>query len=264
MLNRIEDYSYKVKIVKLLVKSIIFTTVTIPVYYNLINNNNDTNDIDYPFSAFSSIAFFCVDTIFSIEIPLMLLSINSFLVWSINHTRTNIINFLDIISIIWVMLIIIMCLNYPIYKHSHSYIDNWLTRLISKLCSKSSENDIYDITNLYFQDTFFLTTIINFMFSILITIVLCSPIKDYVIDFINENLYAIVGSFGLSVVFIIPKYYNDKYFLNGLLMACVGFFIKLLYILSIMDVDISTGLFHLFIAGACQLCNFSIYANFHE
>lgn len=133
--------TYKKPLCKLLFKSIIFTIITVPIYFNIIIDQE--KDVDFPFSAYSSIAFFMIDTLLLIELPLMLLAINSFLVWSVNKSRTNVINYLDITCIIWVIACFLICLNFKIPKQETSYFLNknywiqkslyWLIQLYNKI-----------------------------------------------------------------------------------------------------------------------------------
>jgi hypothetical protein len=114
---------YKYIIYKTIIKFCIFIIFTIQNYYSF-NENEHSNKIkiEYPFSAYTSILFFCINTNIFIEIPFMILAINSFLVWSISQNRMSIINFLDLLCILWIMICYISCLNYTktyynIFKH---------------------------------------------------------------------------------------------------------------------------------------------------
>jgi len=114
---------YKYIIYKIIIKFSIFTIITVPIYYSIVDNEQSNKLlITYPFSAYTSLLFFCVDTNIFIELPLMLLAINSFLVWSIPDNRTSVINFLDLTCIFWIIICYITCLNYTktynaIFKH---------------------------------------------------------------------------------------------------------------------------------------------------
>ena len=104
---------YKYIIYKIIIKFSIFTIITVPIYYSIVDNEQSNKLlITYPFSAYTSLLFFCVDTNIFIELPLMLLAINSFLVWSIPDNRTSVINFLDLTCIFWIIICYITCLNY--------------------------------------------------------------------------------------------------------------------------------------------------------
>ena len=318
---------------KLLLKSILFTIITVPSYFH-ISSNQEIN-VDYPFSAYSSIAFFIIDTLFLIEIPLMLLAINSFLVWSVNKSRTDVINFLDITCIIWVMACFLTCLNFPnsatdtskvfnrtnwkdwlaqsynrivdnvkVYLYGESYYASHSIRdtnhyekpvdeieienptIVGRAVADNSttQDDTYhylpdkqhaaihitgptpvgatekaqsahDSSPAYNKQYESLLLIINGSFTVWIVVVLLPSLKQNVIDYFNDHLYTIIGSFGASSMLIVPHHYHKRVFRWAFGIMALGFCIKLLFILHVVSIDLATGLFHLFVAIACQLCS---------
>lgn len=245
---------------KRFIKGIIFTIATVPAFYYFTNDLDDS-DIDNPFSAFSSLAFLMVETKLMIEIPLMLLSINSFLVWSIGYNRGTVVNFLDIISIIWVILLFFITL---------SSINTEIEQNSLKVPFFNSFNT--EFTNDNFDNNSFLKKLLmewyrknklqiyfNFIYVFILIIIMSSPLYSNTIDFINKNLNTIIGSIGLtSVVLTIPHQLYEKKFWIALLIVFIGFFFKSLYLIDLLSIDFSTGMFHILVAISCQIAAFII------
>jgi hypothetical protein len=194
---------YKYNIYKIIIKSCIFTIITVPIYYSIIDNDNST--ITYPFSAYTSLFFYCIDTNIFIEFPLMLLAINSFLVWSIPDNRTSVINFLDLTCIFWIMICYITCLNYTktyntIFKNSicKYYIDklsiyiNYTTNLFKQL-------SIYDKKSFNFNHVITNNTVP--------VLIIDNPLTDQNNLYINEELI----NHNHVPVSIIDKPFNNNY-----------------------------------------------------
>lgn len=261
--------------IKFFVKSIIFWSCSLLTLQHI---NTEKWDIDYPFSAYSSMTFYFIHTHPFIEIPLMILGINSFLVWSVNVGRSAIINFLDITGIIWVIMSIMICLNNNNQnnKIKTTKIESLLIQFyynILKILKREYNNDEqYEIyteedsswwskTNkikVLTKETKILG-LINIGFILWIVIATSDNIFTYIDKYYNDNLYAIVTSIILStVVMIIPKYYNKNIFLFSVTIYIIAFLFKILYIWGHLDIDIATGIFHILISISSQICVFLI------
>lgn len=276
---------YKYNIYKIIIKSCIFTIITVPIYYSIIDNDNST--ITYPFSAYTSLFFYCIDTNIFIEFPLMLLAINSFLVWSIPDNRTSVINFLDLTCIFWIMICYITCLNYTktyntIFKNSicNHYI-NYITILFKRCINMTSTNEeLFNLNNgivsshvpvsiidkpfnnnnlyTYFNYEYLLIPI-DACIVFYIIIVLNTSLKQQMINFLNDNMNTLVGSLVLYALLVVPTHYKNKQFLIGYVVMVFGFLLKILYMLNVMNIDIATGIFHMCAVFSCQI--FSIIIN---
>jgi hypothetical protein len=276
---------YKYNIYKIIIKFCIFTIITVPIYYSIVDNvQSNKLLITYPFSAYTSLLFFCVDTNIFIELPLMLLAINSFLVWSIPDNRTSVINFLDLTCIFWIMICYITCLNYTktyntIFKHKYFnkpliYIKGLFKKClimirsdetllnINNISSSDSESIIHnpfiEQNYTYFNYEYLLIPI-DICITMYIIIVLNTSIKEQMINFINNNMNILVGTLILYGLLVVPTHYNNKYFIIGYLIMIIGLLLKILYLLNIMNIDFATGLFHICAVFSCQL--FSIVIN---
>lgn len=277
---------YKYNIYKIIIKSCIFTIITVPIYYSIIDNDNST--ITYPFSAYTSLFFYCIDTNIFIEFPLMLLAINSFLVWSIPDNRTSVINFLDLTCIFWIMICYITCLNYTktyntIFKNSicNRYI-NYITILFKRCINMTSSNEeLFNLNNGIvsshipvsiihepFNNNNYLYTYFNYEYLLIpidacivfyIIIVLNTSLKQQMINFLNDNMNTLVGSLVLYALLVVPTHYKNKKFLIGYVVMVLGFLLKILYMLNVMNIDIATGIFHMCAVFSCQI--FSIVIN---
>jgi hypothetical protein len=276
---------YKYIIYKIIIKSCIFTIITVPSYYSIVENEQSGKLlVTYPFSAYTSLFFFCIDTNIFIEIPLMLLSINSFLVWSIPDNRTPVINFLDLTCIFWIMICYITCLNYTktyntIFKHKYFnkpiiYTKGFIKRCLNMIKSDETLLNIKDIAshepesiihnpfteqNYTYLNYEYLLIPIDICITMYIIIVLNTPIKQQMINFINNNMNTLVGSLVLYGLLVVPTHYNNRYFIIGYLIMIIGLILKILYLSNIMNIDLATGLFHICAVFSCQM--FSIVIN---
>jgi hypothetical protein len=286
-----ENKLYKHIIYKIIVKFCIFTIITMPSYYSIIDNDQSNKlIIYYPFSAYTSLLFFCIDTNIFIEIPLMLLAINSFLVWSINTNRTSIINFLDLTCIFWVMICYITCLNYTktynsIFRYQVCdyyfekillYITNFFKPCVNIFSSNDSllniNNDVshepgtimytpFIIQNYTYFNYEFLLIPIDTCIILYIIIVLNTSIKQKMIDFLNNNITILVGSLVIYTLLVVPIHYTNKKFLLGYFVMILGFILKVMYLLNIMNIDFATGLFHICAVFSCQMLSIVINNN---
>ena len=166
-------------------------------------------DVDNPLSAWSSFAYSFIGAPLRVQIPCNILSVASFNVWAKSYDK---INFIDVTCIFWVTLITFF-------------------NIIPYIKIKKRKKII-----LIFNVLVCLFIILSFL------------LQKYkgILYFYSINLTKIFGGLILSTTIIVsPKYYKKEKFQKGCITLFSGSIIKYLGRKNYIEIDLSTGIFHL-------------------
>ena len=154
--------------------------------------SNDAPSIRHQANAWSSISYAIIDGPPAVRFPLLVLSIASFNLWA---NSTEIVNFIDVTSIFWVIIAV----------------------TISILPQARSAQ--------------FMLLVLNVSCILAISIIICISYTNIILHYYSENLVVITGIiYVLCGLNMAAFYITDKTFVLGISCISVGFVFKLLTI----------------------------------
>lgn len=168
--------------------------------------------VENPLSAWSSFAYSLIGAPLRIQIPCNILSVVSFNLWANSY---DVINFIDVTCIFWVTLITFFS-------------------IIPYIKIKKREKVVL---------------IFNILVCLFIIFVFVLQKHKGILYFYSINLTKIFGALTLSSAIIVsPKYYRKSKFQKGCVTLFSGSIIKYLGRNNYIELDFSTGIFHLLTA----------------
>lgn len=168
--------------------------------------------VENPLSAWSSFAYSLIGAPLNIQIPCNILTVTSFNLWANSY---DIINFIDVTCIFWVTLIT--------FFHIIPYI---------KIKKRKK-----------------IITIFNFLVCLFMIFAFLLHKYKGILYFYSINLTKIFSALILSTTIIVsPKYYTESNFKKSCITLFSGSIIKYLGRNNYIELDFSTGIFHLLTA----------------